>query len=231
MATYSQSVSLSGASTGTTRALAYSTANLTAGSFLIGVFAWNDQTSTCSVSDSSNGAWTALGSALLGSGGLAGWSSQFFYFANNAATVKPTVTMTTTNSNPERDLAIFEYKFAGAGGAIEGSAQYSNASGTTPSSSTVTPVSSSDFCFAYNFNSGSVSAVNAPFTQRESANFGGNSVDDDLAPVGGTGEHDSWTTVGSDSMTGIVVVSLPASVALTPNIAVVDFAVARSTSY
>lgn len=230
MASFLQSVSVIHAAAGTTTALAWTTQNMTAGSFCWCVCAWNDQTSSCTLSDPTNGSWTALGSPLLGAGGLSAWSSQLFYLANNVSTAKPTVTMTTSGSNAERDMAMHEYSFAGAGGAIEGAAAYSDPSGTTPSSSSVTPAASSDFCFAYNFNSGSVTTTNSPFTLRESTNFGSNSTCDDLAPVGGTPEHASWVTVGSDSMVGIAVASLPAGIALA-QIQVVDFAVARSTSY
>jgi hypothetical protein len=76
----------------TTIALAYSTANLTAGSVLWCVVTWdrtNTQTATCA--DNTNGAWTA-GPIIDDTTDGQMWAA--FFFKNTAGGVKPTVTVT-----------------------------------------------------------------------------------------------------------------------------------------
>jgi len=91
----------------TTIALAFSTANLTAGSVLWCVVTWGDggtpATATCA--DSVNGAWTA-GPNINDTTDQQSWKG--FFFKNTAGGSKPTVTVTFSPSAPWRAIYIQE---------------------------------------------------------------------------------------------------------------------------
>ncbi len=95
-----------GSSSATTIAVAYATANLTAGSTLVATVTWGslDLTPTCA--DSVNGAWAAGPKQWSNDSGQ---GSAVFYKANNASTAKPTVTVSFAgNSVDYRGLVIAE---------------------------------------------------------------------------------------------------------------------------
>jgi hypothetical protein len=141
--------------------------------------------------------------AQIGTGGLAGYTSQMFYFSGSAATTAATVTLTVSSSDSFRALAIHEYSGVGS---VEGTASYQFVpTTTTPSSPSATPARSSDLVFSYCVTENHVTAVAIPFTEREDANFAGNSTADDTSPTGGVAVSCVFTVVSGVSTTGIVV--------------------------
>lgn len=112
-----------------TIALAYSGA-VTSGRTLLCFVGWFSTTATCSVSDSVNGAWTAVGSPSTGTGGF-NVRGQFFRL-NSTASGTPTVTATVSGSVTYRILHIFELTGNDTVNPIDASGGASGSS-TTPS--------------------------------------------------------------------------------------------------
>jgi len=177
MAAYVQSASNATTGGSTTIAKAY-TSNVTVGNLLLAYVYWNSNTQTCTVTGGSN-TWSAVGSPLTGSGGLAGYRSQLFY-APTAAAGATTVTATFSASNTDRGLSIHE----ASGVSLLDVSGYSNFTGVDPGLSS--SLSASDAGARYWF-AGAVVAGTATgsmaggFTRREWANFAGNVTGDEVA--------------------------------------------------
>lgn len=201
-AVFKQSASVKEVVAGATTTKAYTTQNCTSGSLLVATAYWQSGTATCSLSDSTNGAWTAVGSPQVGTGANAGWSKQDFYFSGNASVAKPTVTMTVSASVGERGLAIHEYTGVGVLESQGFQNVTANSSAATPSK---TPAASTDLVYCSCITSSHVTAVSTGFTEREDVNFGGNSTADDVSPTGGTPIACTFTVAGGDSITSIAV--------------------------
>jgi hypothetical protein len=121
-----------------------------AGHLLVCAATWQSSTATATMSDPNNGAWTAIGSAKTGVGGLGGFRGQFFYVPA-AANASTTVTLTVSTSVAFRGFECAEYSYTGAIGSLDGTPQYSAApssSGGVATVSGVTTINSSDLLFA-----------------------------------------------------------------------------------
>jgi hypothetical protein len=126
---------------------------------------WNSTTQTCSVSDSVNGAWTPDPSSL-GVLSSPGFSGQWFYCPSTAAGT-PTVTMTCSGSNAERELMIHEYS-----GLDKTAPRVDSSSATGPSGVPTVNVTLSQAgqCVLGGSFLGLVTTVGAGFTGRVNAN-------------------------------------------------------------
>ena len=195
------------ATSGTSTALAY-TGALTSGTFLIALVAWNSSSLTASVSDSVNGAWTALGSPFTGVSGLASWRAQLFALAGNAATSAATVTATISGTVAQRRLAIHEYSNV----ATYDAPSYANATNTTGTHTcpSVTPGLSTDQVFEAVVSQAAITTVDAPFTIRETAHLGTADVG---SPTAGTGYAAVFhtSTGGWDGIGASIVLHAPAA--------------------
>jgi hypothetical protein len=107
-----------------------------AGHLLVCAATWQSSTASASVSDPNNGAWSAIGSAKPGIGGLVGYSGQMFYVPS-AVSASTTVTLTTSSATVFRSLECAEYSYTGTIAALDGTPQYS----TTPASGGVATIS------------------------------------------------------------------------------------------
>ena len=194
-ASFLQSTSLDQVSSSTTVSKAYAS-NCTNGSLLIAVVFWTSGSATCSVSDGTNGSWTAIGSPVqLGSSAI---QAQAFYFAGNTSTTTLSVTATISASVSERGIAIHEYSGVNT---LETHIESNIASSGTPSQ-TRTPNSSSDLAFSWVLCAGHVNSGPSGFNLRENTNFAGNGTADDLTPTGGSSLTATWTV--SDSTNNVV---------------------------
>jgi hypothetical protein len=124
---------------GTSVSLGYAT-DFAAGDFLWCAVAWNPSTVTATVSDSRNGAWTAVGSPQTGAGALANYRLQMFYRENSAAAAgNRTVTATFSASANPRGIVIAEFSGVATSASLDTSAYQSvNSNGITAPSITTT---------------------------------------------------------------------------------------------
>jgi len=168
-----QSRSTTATSSSATLALAFSSA-VAVGRALVAACIWGSATQTCTVSDSVNGAWTAIGSPQRGTGNLTGYTIQLFYFLCTGAGT-PTVTMTCSGSNTYRDIAIHEFSGIDTVSALEASVYSGNvtASGNViTTASGITPTSPVCMLFCACMVDNQTTSVVAPFVLDERVNFG-----------------------------------------------------------
>lgn len=205
---YLQSKSANEGTTAAFTSVAYSSA-LTTGSSLVGAAYWASGSATCTVTDPTNGTWTAIGSPVVGSGGLAGFSAQAFWLPSNSGTTALTATASISGSVTARGFAIHEY--SGGLRSLEAHAESMKAGIPNPSSATETPAAATDLVFSWIVCGGSESAVAGGFTRREVVGFGSNGTADITSPSAGVGVAAQWTTSTNDNIVGIEVFSLPAN--------------------
>lgn len=178
----------------------------TPGSLLYAVVFWQSGTETCTVADPTNGNWTAIGSPVIGSGGLAGFSSQAFYFSGNMGITALSVTATFTGSVAASGIAIHEY--AGVN-TLEAHSELMDSSGATVSSPSLTPASFWGIALSWVVCSGHVNTLSGGFTLRENTNFGGNGTGDILLPARGSPVSATWATSSTGNMVGTVLFNTP----------------------
>lgn len=208
MSSFLQSSAATASGAGTTVARAYQTQNCASGSTLTCVVYWADNAATCSVADDANGAWTAIGSPLTGTGVLSGYRGQMFYKAGNSSTAKPTVTATITGAGGvERGIAIFEYSSSFQ---LEGT-HYDYAADNSGSlvTGTVTPDLSTDFAIAAIVCQDSASGANAPFTFRESSAWANNGTADRMSVTSGVGVACTFTGPGQTYLMRFIAIMTP----------------------
>lgn len=157
--------------------LAY-TSNVGAGHLLVGAVYWNSSSLTCSVSDNVNGAWTAVGSAQVGVTSLSAWSMQMFYFLSSGSGAT-TVTADISGAVLSIGIAIHEYSFTGGSVSVDGTPVYNNHASATPTTNAVVTTVAADLLFAACVTGTGVGSAGTGYVQRENANFGGNSTEDD----------------------------------------------------
>lgn len=170
----------------------------TTDSLLWGIGYWQDATKTASVTESSNGGWTALGSPLQGAGAMSGFMAQMFYKNHNVGTVAIDAQLVLSGTvTGSIGFAIHEYS---PGTPTPGTPFYKNTNSANPVTDAATGAPLAAFCIA----AGSVTTANSPFTQRENTNFGQNSTSDDVA--GGSGVACTFADSGGaqDNIVGIV---------------------------
>lgn len=181
-------------------ALAYNGA-VTPGSLLIAAVFWDQNTQTCSVSDPTNGTWTAIGSPTTGAGSLAGFRRQMFWKLNTASTAI-TVTADCSGTGASDGLAIHEYSY-GATPSIDGTPVYDNVSSSTPTTSAIITTQNADLLFAMDTVTGSVSSAGTGYVLRETFD-GTNGTEDDLDGGTAGSKTASFNTAGGDNMLGFV---------------------------
>lgn len=188
-------------STSTTTAKAYAS-NVTAGGFLWCYVAWKSSTATCTVSDSRNGAWTAVGSAQTGSGSLAGWRCQMFYFPNAAAGAT-TVTATISASVTTRGLAISEFSGVATSSPLDQSA-YGNSNSNGVTTPTVTTLNADDLLVAGVLASTTVTGVAGSYTYMATdLEFSGNGTEYKVVSATGTYGPNFTEGTTNDNLVGI----------------------------
>jgi hypothetical protein len=150
---------VSSATAGTTIASAYGSA-VAAGTFLFGMVQWASpaDTETCTVSDSVNGSWTAIGSPQHDTTNHI--STQNFYFLSSGAGT-PTVTGTISTSVSFRIIKVVSLTGVAS---IEGTPTYSTGAATSATAPAVTPAVSTDAILATCAPADSVTAASAPMT-------------------------------------------------------------------
>lgn len=201
MAAFVQSRSTWPTTSASSTALAYNGA-VGSGSLLVAAVGWNDAAVTCTVADSVNGAWTALGSPQTGAGGLTTFRLQLFYRANTAVGT-PTVTATFSGPVTRRGIGIHEYSGMEIVNPVDGAAVYTNDNSTTPTSSPITTTFPVDLLFCACIMIGSETGTGAGYTLRESANFGVNGTEDQVVTSVGTYDG-SFSASGGDNILGFV---------------------------
>ena len=158
---------------------------VSAGSLLVASVYWNStiaQAYTCSVSDSVNGAWTAVGSPLDGTvgEGLEGLRIQMFYFLSSAAGT-PTVTAD-ISTNVNAGCAVQE--FTGTSIAFDAAATYNNHNNTTtPTTNSLTTSVTDGLLVAMSITSFGTQTAGAGYVIPGSPaldDFGGNAVEYNL---------------------------------------------------
>lgn len=184
-------------------------AAITAGNLLIAdvYFHWASQ--TVSISDGHN-TWIPIGSPQQGVGAAATLGIQQFY-AKNVAAGSYAITATSSLSVSILDIAVTE-----VGGRDRTSPLNSHAYSLPTGSTSITSASittTQDGCYIHacvGMDSTAVSGVNAPFTQRESANWDGNSVADYSQPTAAAISA-TWTATGpnANQIAGIVAFAPP----------------------
>ena len=188
-----QSRSKDDPTTSTQTSLAYSSA-CTAGSTLFAAVYWLAASGTATVTDPTNGTWTAIGTPTVFPATLSG---QAFYTSNTGTTAL-TATLTAP-STTDRGIAIHEYSGAYT---LENHTEAFNNATPTPAL-TLTPTLSTDFVLAWIICGGHVNAGPAGFTLRENTNFGGNGTADDLAVTGGSPLTATWTASNNTNVLGV----------------------------
>lgn len=203
MGSFAQATSVFDSTAGTSTALAFGSA-VGAGSILI-AYTDFDAATTGSVSDSVNGAWTAIDTPENWSGTHEG---QAYLFVGTAAGT-PTVTLTTAASSASRALLIAEYSGYGSLEA-SGRAIGNSGAGTTWTEPSLTPSLSTDAVIALGRGQVNPSAVAAPYTLRVHTNnvF----LADHLAPTGGTPEAAVLTVSSGGWNAGLAALVLAATV-------------------
>lgn len=181
------------------------TSTVLSGSLLVAATFWNSAAATMSVTDSTNGAFTAAGSPLTGAGALTAWRLQFFYFINTAASPGSTMTATCSAGGTSTGLAVHEY--TGTSVALDAGPAYANFTGsTTVTSDPVTTNVAATLLFAGGVTSDTAGAAGAGFVKREGAGFGNNITEDDTD--GGTAGSKTATfsvaAAGDNTIVGLI---------------------------
>lgn len=125
-----QQASANAGAAGTTVAATFGSNN-TSGNLLVATVTWwrNATTTTCSVADTANGAWTAVGTPSSVTAFGLNLRSQVFYKANCAAGAN-TVTATTSGTVDDRSIAVFEFSGCATSSVLDNNASGSGSSAT-----------------------------------------------------------------------------------------------------
>lgn len=167
---------------GTTIAKAY-TSNVTAGSVLVALFLWGNATQTGTVSGSLNGAFTAVASSLA-TQASGPFRAEVFYKTGASAGAE-TVTGTSSGSNSQRELVIYELSGVDIVN-IPDSQVGANGTSTNPTT-TVTTVAQPGWIIAYCAATAGTVTVGSGYTS-------------DLSQNGDLGQHKAYAATGSTSI-------------------------------
>lgn len=167
---------------GTTIAKAYGS-NVAAGNLLVVVVGWGSSTQTCSVAGSLNGAFTAIAGSL-GTNATAPFRTQTFFLVAGSSGAE-TITATTSGSNTQREIAVFELTGAAAAGHPDSSIG-ANGSGTNPTTS-ITAVAQPGTIISYGMSTAGTITVGTGYTS-------------DVSQNGDLAEHKAYAATGAISV-------------------------------
>lgn len=212
-----QSISSTTSATDDQHAVAYNTA-LTAHSLLVAAAIWHSGSQTCTVASSNNSNWTAIGSPQRGTGNLSGYTIQLFYKLDCAAGAD-TVTMTCSDNNDYRALAIHEFEQVDYTDALEASISSTNvtASGNVITSGSVTTENKTDLLFCGGMVDSTTSSTVAPLIGLDMGLFGGNPLG--YRTVFGAGSYTAKFNTSDVTDASLILVAFKQSPAVlgTPN--------------
>lgn len=169
-------------SSGTT--IAAPAVSVQAGSLLWAIAYWNSSSQTETCSDSVNGSWTAVDSATTGTGGLASFRSQTFYFSNSAAGSSLVVTCTSSGSNAARGIAM--HVVTGVSTLDQHPAGKTGSASTVTSNTTSTTAAANEYIVSGCVVANTLTTATSPWKLRENANFGTNGTEDQIVTATGT---------------------------------------------
>lgn len=206
---YSQSASNDTAVSGTTVTITMGSATTT-GNLLTCMAYWASTSQTGSVSDSTNGTYTAIGSPTNGAGALSSYRAQMFYMANItgfATSVHPTLTLSGAAATTDRALACHEVQGRNASGGtlvLDQSPAVKAGTGTSMSSTaTSTTTSSYEYANGFCVLGASSPVISGAWIQRESANFGSNITGDFVPTATGAYQFTASQNPSSDYLCGV----------------------------
>jgi hypothetical protein len=192
----------------TTLGQAYGAAN-GAGNLGVCYAIWGSATATCTVSDPTNGAWTAIASTLATNATQARRSQLFI--KENMAAATPTVTMTVSVSVTYRVIDIHEYAGLATASSSEGP---NNASGNSAAPAvSVTSVADHDMIFG-GTSVANTATVGSGFTSRTATD--GNSTEDKLDQTPAGAVSVAWTQTSGQWIASGVAFKLPTAAAVRP---------------
>ena len=146
--------------------LAYGSA-LAADSLLVAVVATKTNTNLTSVSDGTNGAWTVI--ATRQNEAVLGWDLSFAYFAGNASTGTPTVSVTTVENYNTKALFIAEYAGVATASAVDGTPTGAAGTSSAPLPGNITSTGDAVFIGASIQYSEAAPTVQTDYTARVTA--------------------------------------------------------------
>lgn len=157
--------------------------NVTAGNLLVASVAWGNNTQTCTVAGSLNGAFAAIAGSLATSAAAASRGEIFFLVAGSSGA--ETITATCSGSNTQREIVIYELSGAASTGVPDSSIAATGTS-TNPTA-TITTVAQPGWIIAYALATAGTISVGSGYTS-------------DVAQNGDLGQHKAYAATGSTSV-------------------------------
>lgn len=177
---------------------------VTASSLIVAACSWDNNATTCSVSDDNSGAWTPLGSVHTGTGALAAYRLQLFCAPGHAAGV----TNFTASLGAAGNVAMALHEFSGVATSspVDAGPTYENVSSASPTNTALTTVTADTVIFVTDIiETNYVSGPAAPFTLDEFAQFGGNPTGHRI--VSSTGSYSSTVTLSAPAQNMLAIVA------------------------